>query len=70
MRLLGALDSPKDRHQLAQELRMDWKCIAQHMETLSRFRLVSEERTLGRIKMYQLTQSGRLVLQLFEDTSI
>ena len=70
IRLLSALNSPKDRYQLAQELGMDWKGIAQHMEALSRFGLVSEDKALGRIKMYQLTRSGGLILQLFEDMSI
>lgn len=65
IRLLGALDSPKDRHQLARELSMDWKGIARHMEVLSHFGLVSQDNALRRIKMYQLTQTGRLILQLF-----
>jgi DNA-binding transcriptional ArsR family regulator len=65
--LLNALNNPKDRYQLAKELGLDWRAVDQHIVTLSRHGLVSDEVAYGKVRMYRLTQSGKLMLQLLED---
>lgn len=67
LRLLSTLVKPKDRFQLAQELGMDWRAIDQHIVTLSRHGLVSDEVAYGKVRMYQLTPSGKLMLELLQD---
>ena len=67
LRLLNALSKPKDRHQLARELDMDWRAVDQHIVVLSRHGLVSDEVAYGKVRMYQLTPSGKLMLRLLED---
>jgi DNA-binding transcriptional ArsR family regulator len=67
LKMLNALSKPKDRYQLAQELGMDWRAIDQHIVILSRHGLVSDNLAYGKVKMYQLTPSGKRMLQLFED---
>ena len=67
LKLLNALNRPKDRYQLAQELGMDWRAVDQHVVVLGRHGLVSDKVAYGKVRMYQLTQSGRLMLQLLED---
>ncbi len=67
VRMLNALGQPKDRHQLAQELGMDWRGVDQHIAALSRHGLVSDEVAYGKVIMYRLTPSGKALLQLLED---
>jgi DNA-binding transcriptional ArsR family regulator len=67
LRMLNALSKPKDRYQLAQELGMDWRAVDQHLVALARHALVSDDKAYGKVRMYQLTPSGKLLLQLLED---
>ena len=67
LRMLNALSQPKDRYQLARELDMDWRAVDQHMTTLSRHGLVSDDTAYGKVRMFRLTPSGKLLLQLLED---
>jgi DNA-binding transcriptional ArsR family regulator len=67
LRVLSALSKPKDRYQLAQELGVDWRAVDQHIVTLSRHGLVSNDVAYGKVRMYQLTSSGKLMLQLLEN---
>jgi DNA-binding transcriptional ArsR family regulator len=66
LRLLIALSKPKDRHQLAKELGMDWRAVDQHISSLTRHGLVHNEVVYGKVRMYQLTTGGKSLLQLLE----
>jgi predicted transcriptional regulator len=65
--LLGALLTPKDRLQLAQELGLDWKAIDYHINLFNRYGLVYEQQVSGRVKMYKLTSLGEMLLGLLRD---
>jgi DNA-binding transcriptional ArsR family regulator len=67
MNLLNALSKPKDRYQLAKELGMDWRAVDQHIVALSRHGLVADEVKYGKVRIYQLTASGKRILELLED---
>jgi len=65
--LLGALLTPKDRLQLAEELGLDWKAIDYHINLFNKYGLVYEQQVTGRVKMYQLTTLGEMLLGLLRD---
>jgi len=65
--VLDALSKPKDRLQLAQELGLDWKAIDYHIVILNKYGLVHEEQASGRVKMYELTPLGTMLLGLLKD---
>jgi DNA-binding transcriptional ArsR family regulator len=67
LRMLSGLRQPKDRYQLARELDMDWRAVDQHMTVLSRHGLVRDDVAYGKVRIYHLTTSGKLLLQLLED---
>jgi len=67
LRMMTALSKPKDRYQLAQELGIDWRAVDQHIVVLGHHGLVSDNLAYGKVKMYQLTPSGKIMLQLLEN---
>jgi len=67
IRLLDALSEPKDRLQLAQELGLDWKAVDRHIEVLDKYGFVHETVAYGKVRMYALTSSGKLLLQLLDE---
>ncbi len=69
LKLLNALGTPKDRSQLAQELRMDWKAIDRHIQLLTKYNFIREDAAFGAIKLYTLTIEGEKLLRLIKDLS-
>lgn len=67
-KLLSALDKPKDRFRLATDLGMDWRAVDQQMVVLGRHGLVIDRVAYGKVRMYELTASGRRLLELLDDT--
>jgi DNA-binding transcriptional ArsR family regulator len=67
IRLLDALSAPKDRLQLAQELGLDWKAVDRHIEILDKYGFVHETVAYGKVRMYALTSTGKLLLQLLDE---
>jgi len=67
MNLLDSLSMPKDRLQLAQELGLDWKAVDYHILRLSKYGLVHEDQSSGRVRMYHLTTLGETMLQLLKE---
>ncbi len=67
IRLLDALSKPKDRLQLAQELGLDWKAVDRHIEILDKYGFVHETVAYGKVRMYALTSTGKLLLQLLDE---
>jgi predicted transcriptional regulator len=63
-RLLKALENPKDRFQVAKELGLQWKAVDRQIQILLRNGLISERTAYGKVKMFELTSLGRLLLGL------
>lgn len=68
VRLLNQLSLPKNKMQLAKELDVDWKTIDNHMELLLGSGLVQEMTQVGNAKYYIISEHGRKVLFLLEDS--
>jgi len=69
MRLLDALNVPKDRLQLAGELGLDWKSVDRHVAVMKKYGFVSDKVAYGRVKLYQLTPMGVSLLNLMQELS-
>ena len=67
LKLLDALNTPKDRSQLAQELGMDWKAVDRHVQLLTKYNFIHEDASFGAIKLYALTVEGEKLLLLMKD---
>ncbi len=67
LKLMNALSVPKDRLQLAQELALDWKAIDYQVELLRKHGFIQEQAAYGRVKLYELSGTGKELLQLLVD---
>jgi len=67
VKLLNSLLIPKDRFQLAQELGLDWKAVDRHVVMLNKYGFVREQTAYGRVRIYELTAVGKLLLQLLQN---
>lgn len=66
VKLLSSLLIPKDRFQLANELDLDWKAVDRHIMMLDKFGFVHEEAAFGRVRIYELTTVGKMLLKLLQ----
>ena len=69
IRLLDALNVPKDRLQLAEELGLDWKSVDRHVAVMKKYGFLTDTLAYGRVKLYQLTPMGTSLLNLLRDLS-
>lgn len=60
--ILLALDTPKDRFQLAKDLGLDWTTVNYQISVLLRYGLVVEDVAYGNVKLYRLTPVGAVLL--------
>jgi predicted ArsR family transcriptional regulator len=67
VKLLNSLLIPKDRFQLAQELGLDWKAVDRHMAMLDKYGFVHEQASFGRVRIYELTTVGKMLLKLLQN---
>ena len=67
-KMMSSLSMPKDRLQLAQELGLDWKAVDHHIIVLCKYGFVLEQVAYGRVKMYELTDMGKVLLRLLKET--
>lgn len=67
LKLLESLDSPMDRLQLARRLGLDWKAIDRQTQILCRYGLIREEQAYGKVRIYSLSENGRIMLKLIKD---
>ena len=67
VKLLNSLLIPKDRFQLARELGLDWKAVDRQVMMLNKFGFVCEQRAYGRVRIYELTSVGKMLLRLFQN---
>lgn len=64
LELLRSMDTPKHRSELAQVTGLDWKEVDRDLDLLEKYGIVAVYAESGAIKMYGLTQQGRLLLSL------
>ena len=69
-RMMSSLSMPKDRLRLAQELGLDWKAVDHHIIVLCKYGFVHEQVAYGRVKMYELTDVGKVLLRLLKETQL
>jgi DNA-binding MarR family transcriptional regulator len=69
LKLLDALNTPKDRSKLAQELGMDWKAVDRHIQLLVRYNFIKEDASFGAIKLFTLTPDGEKLLHVIREMS-
>lgn len=67
IRLLRSLDVPKNKLQLANEFRVDWKTIDNHIKILEKHKLVEEMALVGTSKYYIISGQGKKVLELLSN---
>lgn len=65
--LLQSLSSPRHRTELSELSGLDWKEVDRNLELLQSYGLVSVFVQTGSVKVYQITEQGRLLLRLVED---
>ncbi len=65
--LLRVMETPRHRLELARETGIDWKEVDREVGVMERFGLVKVCAESGTVKMYQTTEQGRLLLELFEE---
>lgn len=65
--LLQNLDSPRHRLELAERTGIDWKEVDRQISVLERYGLVKVYAQSGTVKLYQVTESGKLLLKLIAE---
>ncbi len=65
--LQGLLESPRHRNELSEITGIDWKEIDRQIGLLEQYGFVSVDTQAGPIKIYKLTEQGRLLLRLMDE---
>jgi DNA-binding transcriptional ArsR family regulator len=65
--LLRNLDSPRHRSELAELTRIDWREVDRQLSVLEKYGLVKLSIETGTVKLYQVTQQGKLLLNLIQE---
>lgn len=67
LELLRNLETPKQRNELTQITGIDWKEVDRNIGLLLSYGLVSIYAESGSVKIYKLTEQGRLLLKLIDE---
>ena len=67
--LLENMESPKHRHELSELTGIDWKEVDRQLSVMEKYGLVKVQVQSGTVKLYQVTEQGRLLLKLVEELS-
>lgn len=67
--LLKYLDAPRHRMELSQLSGLDWKEVDRETGLLERYGLIAVYAESGSVKIYSLTEQGRLLLKLTDELS-
>lgn len=62
--ILNALGLPKNKLQLSEELKVDWKTIDNHMKVLKKNNLVIEMAEVGTSTYFIISENGKMILDL------
>ena len=63
------MESPKHRHELSELTGIDWKEVDRQLSVMEKYGLVKVQVQSGTVKLYQVTEQGRLLLKLVEELS-
>jgi predicted transcriptional regulator len=66
LKLMHALNPPKNKLQLATALGIDWKAVDKHVQVLQKNGLIQTAATNGTATYYEVTEKGRSLLQVLE----
>ena len=64
LRLLNYLDEPRQRAELSKLSGLDWKEVDREIDLLQRFGLITVYAQSGSVKLYKLSEQGKLMLKL------
>jgi DNA-binding HxlR family transcriptional regulator len=67
--LLKSLEEPKHRLELAEVTGIDWKEVDRQLKVLENYGLARVSAQSGAVKLYQITEQGRVLLKLINDLS-
>jgi hypothetical protein len=67
--LLENMESPKHRLELSKLTGIDWKEVDRQLSVMEKYGLVKVQAQSGTVKLYQVTEQGRLLLKLVEELS-
>lgn len=67
--LLQEMSSPRHRSELSELTGFNWKEVDRELGLLQRYGLVTVQAQSGSIRMYGLTEQGRMLLKLMEGLS-
>jgi DNA-binding HxlR family transcriptional regulator len=67
--LLKSIEEPRHRLELAEITGIDWKEVDRQLKVLENYGLARVTAHSGSIKLYQITEQGRLLLKLIDDLS-
>lgn len=67
--LLNYLSEPRHKSELSTLTGLDWKEVDRELTVLLRFGLISLHIQSGSVKIYKLSEQGRLLLKLVEEVS-
>jgi DNA-binding HxlR family transcriptional regulator len=67
LQLLRNLEEPKHRFELAKVTGMDWKEVDRQLRVLENYGLARVIAQSGTVKMYQITEQGRVLVKLISD---
>lgn len=68
IKIMQSLSTPKNKHQLAEELSYDWKSIDGHINMLLKHDLIQETNTTGTARFFTITNKGNEILQLLDES--
>jgi DNA-binding HxlR family transcriptional regulator len=67
--LLRNLEKPSHRFELAEVTGLDWKEVDRQLKVLKNFGLVQVLAESGTVKIYEMTEQGRVLIKLIDDLS-
>lgn len=67
--LLQNMDSPRHRLELSERTGIDWKEVDRQLSVLEKYGLVKMYAQSGTVKLYQVTEQGKLLLRLVGELS-
>lgn len=70
LKLLGYLNEPRHKAELSTLAQLDWKEVDRDLRRLQRFGLVSLHAQSGTVKIYKLSEQGKILLKLILELGV
>jgi DNA-binding transcriptional ArsR family regulator len=65
--ILRSLETPRHRYDLSGATGLDWKEVDRQLSILENYGLVKIHAQSGSVKLYQITEQGRILIKLVDD---